>query len=75
MNEKNEMVLVLPEETVKTLGIDEDTAFETYFEDGAIKIRVLDDDEIEEPKEIVFPEKCHACAWFCRKRGTCTLDD
>lgn len=70
MNEKNEMVLVLPEETIKTLGIDEDTAFETYFEDGAIKIRVLEE-------EVIYggdiPLACEDCANFCWHRCVCTL--
>ena len=40
-----EFKITLPDELLKTFGIDEDTAFEAYFEDGAIKARILDEDE------------------------------
>ena len=46
MEYKTEFSFPLSEELLKNLGIDEDTAFETYYEDGRIRIRVLDDEEL-----------------------------
>ena len=45
MEYKTEFSFPLSEELLKTLGIDEDTAFETYYEDGRIRVRVLDEEE------------------------------
>ena len=78
MNDKNEMALVLPEKTVKALGLDEDTAFETYFEDGKIIIHVLDEDDlndIEDDEDSDIPEECFECPHICRRCGVCTLDE
>ena len=47
MEYKTEFSFPLSEELLKTLGIDEDTAFETYYEDGRIRVRVLDEEELE----------------------------
>jgi len=41
----------LSEELLETLGINEDTAFETYYEDGRIRVRVLNDEELEDEFE------------------------
>lgn len=78
MNERNEMVIVLPEKTVKSLGLDEDTIFETYFEDGKIVIHVLDEDdldEVEDCEDSDIPEECFECPHFCWHCGVCTLDE
>lgn len=84
MDYRTEFSFLLPEELVETLGIDEDTAFETYFEDGRVKVRILDEEDfendvelsedIEENDELNVPEKCVLCpnfCWHCRK---CTID-
>lgn len=84
MDYRTEFSFSLPEELVKTLGIDEDTAFETYFEDGRVKVRILDEEDfendvelsedIEKNDELNVPEKCVLCpnfCWHCRK---CTID-
>lgn len=42
-----EFKITLPDELLETFGIDEDTPFEAYFEDGAIKVRILDEDELK----------------------------
>lgn len=78
MNDRNEMILVLPEKTIKALGLDEDTIFESYFEDGKIIIHVLDEDdlgEIDEYEDDDIPEECLECPHFCRRCGVCTLDE
>lgn len=78
MNDRNEMILVLPERTIKALGLDEDTIFETYFEDGKIIIHVLDEDELGEIDEFEdddIPEECLECPHFCWHCGVCTLDE
>ena len=78
MNDRNEMILVLPEKTIKALGLDEDTIFETYFEDGKIIIHVLDKDEVGEVDEFEdddIPEECLECPHFCWRCGVCTLDE
>lgn len=76
MNDRNEILLVLPEETLMALGIDEDTAFETFFEDGAIKIRILDEEDLNEDKyfEDDIPFECIDCPHFCWRCSVCTLD-
>ena len=62
-----EFKITLPEELLETFGIDEDTPFEAYFEDGCIKVRILDeDDEFED---------CIGCPYFCEECGTCTYDE
>ena len=48
----------LDEEIADALGIDEDTAFETYYENGHIVIRVLNEDDIE---DFVCDEECELC--------------
>lgn len=78
MSDNKEIVLVLPGKTLKSLGIDEDTAFETYFEDGKIIIHVLDDDELDELENYEdndIPEECFECPHFCWHCGVCTLDE
>ena len=77
MNDRNEMVLVLPDETLKTLGIDEDTLFETCYENGRIIIRILDEDDLDEDEDYEdgdIPEECFECPHFCWHYGVCTLD-
>lgn len=78
MNDKNEMVLVLPEKTVKALGLDEDTAFETYFEDGKIIIHVLNEDDLgdfEDDEDRDIPEECSECPHLCWHHGICTFEE
>lgn len=85
MEYKTEFSFPLLEELLKNLGIDEDTAFETYYEDGRIRIRVLDDDELEdevedtedevdEDEDLNIPEKCVLCPNFCWHCKKCTID-
>ena len=76
MEYKTEFSFPLSEELLKNLGIDEDTAFETYYEDGRIRIRVLDDEELEDEvdEDLSIPEKCVLCPKFCWHCRKCTID-
>ena len=73
-----EFKITLPEELLETFGIDEDTPFETYFEDGCIKVRILDEDDLDifddEDEDDEF-EDCIGCPYFCEECGTCTYDE
>ena len=49
MDYKAEFTITLPDELLDALGIDEDTIFEAFYEDGKIKVRPLDEaDPIEQ---------------------------
>lgn len=48
MEYRAEFAITLPEKLLETLGIDEDTLFEAYFDNGKIKVRILDEDEFED---------------------------
>ena len=73
-----EFKITLPEELLETIGIDEDTPFEAYFEDGCIKVRILDEDDLDifdvEDEDDEF-EDCIGCPYFCEECGTCTYDE
>ena len=42
MEYKTEFTILLPEKLTAALDINEDTLFETYLDDGKIKVRVID---------------------------------
>ena len=83
MKNITEFSFTLPEDLLDALGINEDSMFETYFEDGRVRIRLLDEDECQEEaknedvvdeEDLNIPEKCVLCpnfCWHCRK---CTID-
>lgn len=83
MKNITEFSFTLPEDLLDALGINEDSIFETYFEDGRVRIRLLDEEECQEEAEnedvvdeedLNIPEKCVLCpnfCWHCRK---CTID-
>ena len=48
MEYKTEFTILLPEKLTIALDIDEDTLFETYFDDGKIKVRVIDESEFKD---------------------------
>lgn len=76
-----EFKITLPDELLETFGIDEDTPFEAYFEDGAIKVRILDEDELEmygydeDEDEDACIDECLGCPYYCQKCGACTCDE
>lgn len=82
MDYRAEFTITLPENLLEALGIDEDTLFEAYFDDGKIKVRVLDeddlDDEFEDDEDFddeEVPEECAECPHFCWHCGACMLDE
>lgn len=76
MEHKREFKITLPEELLNALGIDEDTLFETYFDTGSIKVRILDEDDLEnEFEDDEVPEECAECPYYCWHCGACTLDE
>ena len=78
MDYKAECTITLPDELLDALGIDEDTSFEAFYEDGKIKVRPLDeadlDEDIEDSDEDEVPEKCVLCPNYCWKCGSCTIN-
>ena len=78
MDYKAEFTITLPDELLDALGIDEDTIFEAFYEDGKIKVRPLDeadlDEDIEDSDENEVPEKCVLCPNYCWKCGSCTIN-
>lgn len=80
MDYKAEFTITLPEELLDALGIDEDTLFEAFYEDGKIKVRLLDEECLDEDNEdfdadeAEVPEKCVLCPNYCWKCGNCTID-
>ena len=73
-----EFKITLPEELLETFGIDVNTIFDAYFEDGCIKVRIVDESELttfdEEIEEVEFDE-CIGCPYFCKECGICTYDE
>lgn len=78
MDYKAKFTITLPDELLDALGIDEDTIFEAFYEDGKIKVRPLDeadlDEDIEDSDEDEVPEKCVLCPNYCWKCGSCTIN-
>ncbi len=78
MDYKAEFTITLPDELLDALGIDEDTIFEAFYEDGKIKVRPLDEadlnEDIEDSEEDEVPEKCVLCPNYCWKCGSCTIN-
>ena len=78
MDYKAEFTITLPDELLDALGIDEDTIFEAFYEDGKIKVRPLDeadlDEDIEDSDEDEVHEKCVLCPNYCWKCGSCTIN-
>jgi len=71
MEYKTEFTISLPKKLIVALEICEDTLFETYFDDGKIKVRVIEEDDPED--EIDYCDSadeskmCSACPYCCRK--------
>lgn len=65
----------MPDEMADTLGIDEDSVLESYYENGYIYIRKVDDDEIEELIHEDDCDECEDCAMLCPHCQHCILDD
>jgi len=75
MEYKNEFAVILPADLIESYGINEETLFEVFFDDGLIKIRVLDEDECDYDDDGCDIEDCIGCPYFCEKCGICTFDE
>ena len=63
MEYRAEFAITLPEDLLDALGIDEDTLFEAYYDDGKIKVRILDEEALEdefEDDDEDFDDLCEA---------------
>ena len=73
MEYKTEFTILLPEKLTAALDIDEDTLFETYFDDGQIKVRVIDESEFEDELSNCDltdnGKECAECPNYCRSCG------
>lgn len=69
------MKIDMPDEMADTLGIDEDSVLESYYENGYIYIRKVDDEELEELTHEDDCEECGDCAMLCPHCNQCILDD
>lgn len=77
MEYKTEFRITLPEELLNALEINEDTLFEAYFDAGSIKVRILDEDDLENEFEDddEVPDECAECPHYCWHCGVCTFDE
>ena len=75
MEYKTEFTFLLPEKLTAALDIEEDTLFETYFDDGKIKVRVIDESEFEDELSNCDltdnGKECAECLNYCRSCGRC----
>ncbi len=78
MEYKTEFTILLPEKLTAALDINEDTLFETYFDDGKIKVRVIDESDFEdELSNCDLTDNDKECAEYpnyCRSCGRCLFD-
>ena len=59
-------------------SIDENTHFETKFENGEIVVNVIDQQEIKKQIDLEiekFKRDCIRCEFFCEKCGHCSIPD
>lgn len=67
--------VALPDEVANTLGIDEDSVLESYYEDGYICSRKVDDEELEKLSDECDMCDCEKCEMFCPHCQHCILND
>ena len=78
MEYKTEFTILLPEKLTAALDINEDTLFETYFDDGKIKVRVIDEsdfkDELSNCDLTDNDKECAVCPNYCHSCVRCLFD-
>ena len=75
MEYKTEFTILLPEKLTAALDINEDTLFETYFDDGKIKVRVIDESEFEdELSNCDLTDNDKECPNYCHSCGRCLFE-
>jgi len=60
-------------ETAKKYGLNEDSAFEVFYDAPLLKLRQLSEEEVD---ELCNPESedCESCHLYCRTHQCCVLD-
>lgn len=66
--DKFEFTLIVPKCLTTDIGINEDTMFEAYYEDGAIHIKEINETDMD------LAHECFDCPYFCNKHETCVLE-
>lgn len=78
MEYKTEFTILLPEKLTTALDINEDTLFETYIDDGKIKVRVIDESDFEDELSNCDltdnGKECAECPNYCRSCGRCLFE-
>lgn len=64
----------LPIETATALDIDNESVLESYYEDGFIYIRKLNDEELTDESDDCNSD-CDNCEMLCPHCGHCCCDD
>lgn len=59
--------LYVDHDIIEDLCLDENTLFESYYEDGKVVVRVLDDKNQQE----IESNPCDMCPFFCKSKGIC----
>ena len=89
MERNFELSIYINEEIAEKLGIDENTVFDTYYDDGRLVVAVVDDDEYyddetdysyeedEEEDDYIdcTEDDCEECEYHCPHCGACIIDD
>ena len=87
MERNDELKFKLNDDTVKELGINEDTVFDVYYKDGYLYVEAVGDyyeEEADDPEDRVDDESdeiectgenCDDCGLCCPHCGGCLLDD
>ena len=79
-----EITLKIPESIEKNEQLNEDTFFDTYFENGELHIRTIlipdmDDEDFEEEDVVRLCEeltgRCWACPYYCDIYHCCTYQE
>lgn len=87
MERNDELKFKLNEDTVKALGISEDSVFDVYYKDGYLYVEAVGDyydEEADDPEDGVDDESdeiectgenCDDCGFCCPHCGGCVLDE
>ena len=69
--------ITLPDLLIDALNIDEDTMFESYYEDGKIKVRMVSEEDESKNETCNADEEseCIGCPFYCDTCGCCTYDE
>ena len=75
MEIKCKVSFALPDELMKALDINEDTAVISYIENGRVVVEIVDDDEdFDDEDDGDCEDGCEHCEYFCPHCGKCVLN-